>query len=309
MSKSAQFPLMNWLPDAMAGPTPVSALIHAATMVAAGVYLLSRVFFLLTAEAMTIIAFIGSVSALIGAISAMAQNDLKRVLAYSTISQLGFMVIGVGVGAPNAALFHLITHAFFKAGLFLCAGAIIHVVHEGQKIKGIHFDVQDMRNLGNLRKNHPLIFFAYTACMLGLAGVPLFSGFLSKDAIILASFQWSVKGLPIFWFVTASAFIAAFMTPVYIGRQYFLLFFKQTPQALGDFYRHIPKASLFLSVPIVSLSIFTAFVFFSTNPFDASYGWLLNLLNQPYLLQYYPQYHTVVSFTSVLWWLAFRLLI
>src|SRR5690606_38536722 len=183
IGKSAQFPLFTWLPDAMEGPTPVSALIHAATMVAAGVFLLARVSFLFSPEALLIVAVIGIATALIAAMAAMAQNDIKKILAYSTISQLGLMVTAAGAGAPEAAMLHLFTHAFFKACLFLCAGSIIHVLHQAQHRQHVHFDVQDIRNLGGLRKKLPFTFIAMSISGCALAGVPFFSGFVSKEAI------------------------------------------------------------------------------------------------------------------------------
>ena len=192
IGKSAQFPLQIWLPDAMEGPTPVSALIHAATMVAAGIYLLARIYVLFDPVVLDVIAVIGALTAFMGAVAALTQTDIKRVLAFSTISQLGYMVLGMGVGAYGAALFHLTTHAFFKACLFLSAGAIIHALHEAQK-DGNHFDAQDMRFMGGLRKKMPITFAAFSISALALAGVPFFSGFLSKDAILNGSITLDVS--------------------------------------------------------------------------------------------------------------------
>ncbi|MEM9857199.1 MAG: NADH-quinone oxidoreductase subunit L, partial [Bacteroidota bacterium] len=191
MGKSAQFPLQVWLPDAMEGPTPVSALIHAATMVAAGVFLMSRVFVLLDMDSLLFVAIVGSLTAFMGAVAALAQNDIKKVLAFSTISQLGYMIMGVGVGAYDAALFHLFTHAFFKAALFLAAGSVIYSLHELAHEKGLHFDAQDMRNMGEIKKALPVTFYTYFMAACALVGVPLFSGFLSKDALLVATINWS----------------------------------------------------------------------------------------------------------------------
>ena len=174
MGKSAQFPLHVWLPDAMEGPTPVSALIHAATMVAAGVYMLCRVFFIFTPEALTVIAWIGGFTALLAALIAVQQNDIKRILAYSTLSQLGYMVMAVGLGGPTPAMFHLTTHAFFKALLFLGAGSVIHAMHHEQ----------DIWKMGALRKKMPVTFWTFLVGTLALCGVPPFSGFYSKDSIL-----------------------------------------------------------------------------------------------------------------------------
>ena len=175
VGKSAQFPLHVWLPDAMEGPTPVSALIHAATMVAAGVYMLCRVFFLLEPSgALPVIAWIGGFTALLAAVIAVQQNDIKRILAYSTLSQLGYMVMAVGLHGPTPAMFHLTTHAFFKALLFLGAGSVILALHHEQ----------DIWKMGGLRKKMPVTFWTFLVGTLALAGVPPFSGFYSKDSIL-----------------------------------------------------------------------------------------------------------------------------
>lgn len=215
--KSGQFPLHVWLPDAMEGPTPVSALIHAATMVAAGVYLVARVFPIFTASGGTqsssllVVACIGAFTALFAALIAVAQTDIKRILAYSTVSQLGFMMLALGVGSVGAAMMHLIAHAFFKALLFLGAGSVIHGVHEEQ----------DIRKMGGLSRHMPLTFLTYAIGMLALAGFPLFfSGFWSKDAILHAAHAWSVSQIPFYM-----AVCAAFLTAFYMTRQMFYVFF------------------------------------------------------------------------------------
>jgi len=200
--KSAQIPLYVWLPDAMAGPTPVSALIHAATMVTAGIYLICRLSFVLVLSpfVMMLIAIIGAATALLAASIALVQNDIKKVLAYSTVSQLGFMFLGVGVGAFTAGFFHVFTHAFFKACLFLCAGSVIHAMHAR-----LHDDAaaQDMRNMGGLRKYMPLTYWTFAAATLSIAGLPLTSGFFSKDEILYRAYVDH----------TVSPFVTAMKTP------------------------------------------------------------------------------------------------
>jgi NADH-quinone oxidoreductase subunit L len=238
--KSAQLPLYVWLPDAMAGPTPVSALIHAATMVTAGIYLICRLsfVFVLSPAAMIVVAFTGALTALLAASIALVQNDIKKVLAYSTVSQLGFMVLGVGVGAFTAGFFHVFTHAFFKACLFLGAGSVIHAMHTR-----IHDDdnSQDMRNMGGLKKYMPLTFWTFAVSTLCIIGFPGTSGFFSKDEILArvlietpsgvklanadAPWQWP-SWAP--WVLWAMGITAATMTSFYMARCVFLTFF-------GDF--------------------------------------------------------------------------
>ena len=199
VGKSAQVPLHVWLPDAMEGPTPVSALIHAATMVAAGVYMLARVFFLIeiVPDAQTIIALVGMVTALLAALMATQQDDIKRILAYSTLSQLGYMIMAIGLAAPGAAMFHLFTHAFFKALLFLGAGAIIHALHHEQ----------DIWKMGGLSKHMRLTFGTFAIGTLALTGCPFLSGFYSKDAILIAAYQ---KNILVFLVALFVAFLTAF---------------------------------------------------------------------------------------------------
>ncbi|MDR3744756.1 MAG: NADH-quinone oxidoreductase subunit L [Acidobacteriaceae bacterium] len=217
--KSGQFPLHVWLPDAMEGPTPVSALIHAATMVAAGVFLVARIYPLMSAHAGTslsptialqVVTWIGAITALFGATIAVGQYDIKRILAYSTVSQLGYMMMGLGVGGVAVGMFHLITHAFFKALLFLGAGSVIHGCHEEQ----------DIRRMGGLRKFMPITFAAYTVGMLALCGFPFFfSGFWSKDAILHAAHNWSISQAP--YYMGA---IGALLTAFYMTRQMYYVY-------------------------------------------------------------------------------------
>jgi NADH-quinone oxidoreductase subunit L len=217
--KSGQFPLHVWLPDAMEGPTPVSALIHAATMVAAGVYLIARVYPLMaagalaggTTTALTVVTWVGAFTAVFAALIAVAQNDIKRILAYSTVSQLGYMMAGLGMGGVAVGIFHLITHAFFKALLFLGAGSVIHGCHEEQ----------DVRRMGGLKADMPLTFLTYAIGMLALCGFPLlFSGFWSKDGILEAAQHWSVAKTPFYMLV-----FGALLTAFYMTRQVAYVFF------------------------------------------------------------------------------------
>ena len=212
IGKSAQLPLFVWLPDAMAGPTPVSALIHAATMVTAGVYMIARshVLYSLAPTSALIVAIVGAATALFAATIALVQVDLKRVLAYSTISQLGYMFLAVGVGAYAAGMFHLTTHAFFKALLFLAAGSLMHALH----------DVIDIRRMGNLRLKMPLTYLAFFAGALALAGFPFTAGFFSKDEILVKAFEFS----PLLW---ALGLVTAFLTAFYTFRALFVAFWGQ----------------------------------------------------------------------------------
>lgn len=259
--KSAQFPFQGWLPDAMEGPTPVSSLIHAATMVAAGVYLLGRIAFLIPPEAGMVIAFIGAITALMAAISAMTQWDIKRVLAYSTISQLGYMVMGIGVGARDMALLHLFTHAFFKCALFLSAGAVIHAIHS-----------QDMREMGSLRKKLPKIFFAYLPPMLALAGLPLFSGFLSKDGILLGAMNWANQSGGASWLVPVMGFAAAGLTAYYMGRHAWLVFIRPSE---GKSHSAIHQPGPRMWIPLAMLAVMSFSLPFALNPLEGAHSWLV----------------------------------
>ncbi len=258
--KSAQIPLYIWLPDAMAGPTPVSALIHAATMVTAGVYLVTRSapIFNLNHDAQYIVATLGAVTALFAATIAVGQYDIKKVLAYSTISQLGFMVAAVGMGAYVAGMFHLITHAFFKALLFLSAGSVIlgmerghhHLAHGHGDHHDEHaevFDPGDMRNMGGLRKQMPVTFWLYLIGTLALAGIPLFAGFWSKDEILLDA-ATHPGFLHVYWLLT----IAAFLTAFYMGRQIWMVFFGQARHAVAEHAEESPKI---MTVPLMVLAV------------------------------------------------------
>lgn len=223
MAKSAQTPLSAWLPDAMAGPTPASALIHAATMVAAGVFLLVRAFPLLTVELLTLCLWVGASTALLGGLYAAVQQDIKKVLAGSTISQLGYMVAAVGLGVPEVALFHLLTHGFYKATLFLAAGRIIDYMHHLKLRAGVFgLNVQDMRLMGSLRKTMPLTFWTYTLAAAGLLGLPLSAGFLSKELLLSVGLHQVGEGNS---FAIFLLFLATLLTGFYVLRQWMMVFF------------------------------------------------------------------------------------
>lgn len=249
MGKSAQFPLQVWLPDAMKGPTPGSALIHAATMVAAGVYLSLRMFPLYEiGEILPFVAMIGGITAFGAATIALVQTDIKAVLAYSTISQLGYMVLGIGVGSYNAAFMHIITHAVFKACLFMSAGSVIHAIHE-----------QQMPKMGGLRKKLPYTFLAMLFCTLAISGIPFFSGFVSKDRILGDALYWGFMAGQAKWYMipTILGFIGAFLTPFYMFRMMFLTFFgKPRDQHIYD-HAHKEHLSWNQNVPLLILSVFT----------------------------------------------------
>jgi len=240
--KSAQLPLFTWLPDAMAGPTPVSALIHAATMVTAGIYMIARssVVFDLAPIAQNIIAIIGAATALIAALIALTQTDIKKVLAYSTVSQLGYMFLGLGVGAYTGSFFHVLTHAFFKALLFLGAGAVIHSLHHQQ----------DMRHMGGLKGKLKTTFATMMVGTIAIAGIPPFSGFFSKDEILAHAYQFS----PALWVVGV---ITAFLTAFYMFRMMFLTFYGKF-RGSHHTEEHIHESPKSMTIPLVVLAILAA---------------------------------------------------
>jgi NADH-quinone oxidoreductase subunit L len=237
--KSAQLPLYIWLPDAMEGPTPVSALIHAATMVTAGVYLIARTHILFDHApfALSVVAIIGAATALFAATIALVQTDIKRVLAYSTISQLGYMFLGCGVAAYSAAIFHLMTHAFFKALLFLAAGSVIHALG-GE---------QDLRKMGGLRKKIPITFWTMTMAVIAIAGIPPFAGFFSKDAILYDAFQHSDLGKALYFVGLVTALLTAF----YMARLWYLAFFGES----RDPHAHPHESPWSMLGPLVILAV------------------------------------------------------
>jgi len=257
VGKSAQWPLHVWLPDAMEGPTPVSAMIHAATMVSAGVYAVIRMFPLLRLDAgtMSMVAFIGAFTALFAATIAVAQNDIKRVLAYSTISQLGYMIAAAGIGAYVAAAFHLITHAFFKALLFLGSGSVIHGMEHGVLHTGEHIDPQNMFNMGGLRKKMPITFWTFLIGGFALAGFPLVTaGFWSKDEILADAFGHGHLAV----FLTLA--VAAFLTAFYTMRQITLTFLGEPRTKAAE---HAQETPWTMTLPLIVLAIFAV-----------AYGWV-----------------------------------
>jgi NADH-quinone oxidoreductase subunit L len=266
--KSAQLPLYVWLPDAMAGPTPVSALIHAATMVTAGVYLVARSapIFVTVPDAQNVVAWVGGITALFAATIAVGQFDIKKVLAYSTISQLGFMVAAVGMGAFVAGMFHLVTHAFFKALLFLSSGSVIQGMERGhheaehhheehklkpkkRKAKEAPFDPQDMRFMGGLRQRMPLTFWVYLIGALALAGIPPLAGFWSKDEILLEA---NHLNFGVYLLLT----IAAFFTAFYMGRQVWMVFFGSGRSEAAE---HAQESPAVMTVPLIVLAALSVF--------------------------------------------------
>ena len=250
VGKSAQFPLHVWLPDAMEGPTPISALIHAATMVAAGVYMLVRVAFVIQASqsALLVVAWIGTITAVMAALIATQQNDIKRILAYSTLSQLGYMVMAVGLASNDAAMFHLFTHAFFKALLFLAAGSIIVMLHHEQNIW----------KMGGLSRKLPVTFVTFTVGALALIGCPPFSGFFSKDAILALAYE---RNMTIFILGLFTAFLTAF----YVVRLLTIVFFGETRSEAA---RQSQESPFVMTGPLIVLAILAAlggFGFFARN--------------------------------------------
>src|SRR5436309_2085675 len=250
VGKSAQFPLHVWLPDAMEGPTPVSALIHAATMVAAGVYMLVRVAFVIQGSptALLVVAWIGTITAVMAALIATQQNDIKRILAYSTLSQLGYMIMAVGLASNDAAMFHLFTHAFFKALLFLGAGSVIVMLHHEQNIW----------NMGGLSRNLPITFASFLVGALALIGCPPFSGFFSKDAILALAYERNTA-------IFAVALFTAFLTAFYVIRMLVIVFFGN---ARSDIARESHESSPIMTVPLIVLALLATlggFAFFARS--------------------------------------------
>ena len=279
IGKSAQFPLHVWLPDAMEGPTPVSALIHAATMVAAGVYLVARLFVILTFDASLVIAYVGGFTAIFSATIAVAQNDIKRVLAYSTVSQLGYMVMALGCGAYTAGFFHLVTHAMFKACLFLGSGSVIHAMHHALHHAHRFDDPQDMRNMGGLRKHMPLTFWTFLIATIALAGVPFTSGFLSKDAILGGTLAFAMEH-PVHWVLPVFGFLAAALTAFYMFRLVYLTFAGKF-RGGAEAEHHLHESPKVMTVPLITLAALCFFAFYSFNPTTPEGGWFAHLFPNP----------------------------
>ncbi|MDB5256259.1 MAG: hypothetical protein JWM14_954 [Chitinophagaceae bacterium] len=286
MAKTAQFPLNSWLPDAMEGPTPVSALLHAATMVAAGVYLLVKLYFLLTADVRFVMVIIGSLTAFFGALPALTSFNSKKILAYSTISQLGYMIAAIGCSAPEAAFFHLTTHAFFKAGLFLSVGAVIHSLHKvhlklAHEHRFVHMDPLDIRIMGGLGKKMPLVFGAYVITASSLIGLPFFSGFLSKESILNSMYAFAEHRHGFAWIVPILGLATVLLTAYYVTRQGIWIFLGESRlKELKYYSEHIwLKVKVnqpVIIVPLVLLSSASFFFMFSHNPFHASHAWLFH---------------------------------
>src|SRR3954449_7908850 len=256
--KSAQIPLYTWLPDAMAGPTPVSALIHAATMVTAGVYLVARtnVLFAMAPVSSTVVAGIGAVTALFAATIGLRQYDIKKVLAYSTISQLGYMFLGVGTGVYVTGIFHLVTHAFFKALLFLGSGSVIHAMHHAYHATHAHDDAQDMRNMGGLRRYMPWTFWLMAIATLAIAGIPPFSGFFSKDENLAMAVARGADQ-PVFYLFYGLGVLAALLTAFYMARLMAMTFLGEN--RTGEQERtHLHEAPWIMTGPLVVLGVLSA---------------------------------------------------
>jgi NADH-quinone oxidoreductase subunit L len=283
IGKSAQLPLFSWLPDAMEGPTPVSALIHAATMVAAGVLLLAKVFLLFTPVALQVVTIIGMATSLLAAYSALHQYDIKKILAYSTVSQLGLMITAVGIGSENAAMFHLFTHAFFKAGLFLAAGSVIHALHHAahspagaansQPFLTGSFDVQDIRNLGGLRKPLPFTFIVFIITGASLSGIPLFTGFISKDAMLTATLTAAESDSKM-WLVMIPFMLTSFLTVMYTFRMIWFVFMGEQKITVV-----VHEPPLIMRIPLGILAIASIALSISLNPLSVP-GWFGSLLEE-----------------------------
>ena len=265
--KSAQLPLFTWLPDAMAGPTPVSALIHAATMVTAGIYMIARshAIYALAPDVLTVVLWVGVATAVVGAIIALRQSDIKKVLAYSTVSQLGFMVAALGAGGTHAALFHMVTHAFFKALLFLAAGSVIH---------GMGGE-QNMYKMGGLRKLQPITFAVFLVGALALSGCPPFSGFFSKDAILLAIYQVSPWAFGVLIGVSV-------LTAIYVARLVFLVFFGPLRSDV-----HVHESPLIMTIPLVFLAVLAA----TAGIYHPEFEWVMVIIT--------------VSALAMIWWVTY----
>ena len=320
--KSAQIPLYVWLPDAMAGPTPVSALIHAATMVTAGVYLVARssALYVLSPQAQSLVAITGAATALFAATIAVGQFDIKKVLAYSTISQLGFMVAAVGMGAFVAGMFHLVTHAFFKALLFLSAGSVIqglehghhHIAHDPKLKKLLKheapYDPQDMRNMGGLRSKMKTTFWVYLIGAVALAGIPPFAGFWSKDEILAEASHLNPAA---YWMLTAAAFLTAF----YMGRQIWMVFFGEPRSAPAE---HAAENPPVMTVPLIILAALSLLGGFINLPFEGFHNfsnWLEHTFAEAGVPLVEGEFVIPVAATSVFlalvaiglsWWLYMR---
>lgn len=297
-AKSAQFPLHTWLPDAMEGPTSVSSLIHAATMVAAGVFLLARIYPIFDSTVLLVIASIGSFTAFMAATIALTQNDIKRILAFSTISQLGFMMIAMGVGAYASGIFHLVTHAFFKCLLFLAAGAVIHEMAHVKEKNGLHFDHQNIQNMGGLRKKMPITFITMVLASLALVGIPLTSGYLSKDAILIQSFEWAAIQNNWAKLIPYSALLTSWLTAFYIARLIFKVFFGDLQlEKIANIKLSLHEAPNAMKYVLMILAVFCVFPAFSFNPLHYDGSWIIEGFSSVREIKPVSFYHTVIPVT------------
>ena len=262
----------------MEGPTSVSALIHAATMVAAGVFLLGRVYPLFTTGELDILAIIGCFTAFMAATIALTQNDLKRILAYSTISQLGYMIMAMGIGAYASSLFHLVTHAFFKCLLFLVAGMVIHQMQHIKDDNNLDIDPQSITNMGGLRKKMPFTFVTAIIASLALIGLPLTSGYLSKDGILIQAFDWSDDKSWIFRLVPIGAVLTTWLTAFYVVRMIVKVFFGEfkVQKAHQHITFHISDGGWQYKLPLILLAAACLFPLFSLNPVLYEQAWMFN---------------------------------
>lgn len=282
MAKSAQFPLHVWLVDAMEGPTSVSSLIHAATMVAAGIFLMVTLSPLFDETVQYVIAIVGTTTAFVGAYLALTPNDIKKVLAFSTISQLGFMMAAVGIGAWDAGFFHLVTHAFFKCLLFLGAGAIIHeMAHLGHQ-GASDIDPQDMRFMGGLYRKMPQTFAVMAVGALALVGFPLTSGFLSKDAIVVAALEWGVDRGGWALIIPLVLVAVSVMTTFYIARLIVKVFFGKNRTASSDVGHTVAESALWMRIPMYLLALGSLFFVFSPSPFSYEKAAIISVFSASY---------------------------
>lgn len=296
IAKSAQFPLHTWLPDAMEGPTSVSALIHAATMVAAGVFLLARVYPVFNADVKLVITITGTFTAFMAATIALTQNDLKKILAFSTISQLGFMIAAMGIGAYASSLFHLATHAFFKCLLFLSAGVIIHEMQHLKEKLYLEIDPQNILYMGGLRKALPVTFVTCIVAALALIGLPLTSGYLSKDGILIQAFEWA-EGRSFFYkLIPISILITGWLTAFYIARLMFKVFWGESriKEMIPTFEFDASHENKLFTWPMLFLSVFCLFPVFSLNPLLYEQSWLFRGFLTSDYFERENLYHTVI---------------
>jgi NADH-quinone oxidoreductase subunit L len=295
-AKSAQFPLHTWLPDAMEGPTSVSALIHAATMVAAGVFLLGRVYPIFNTAELNILAIIGCFTAFMAATVALTQNDLKRILAYSTISQLGFMVMAMGIGAYGSSLFHLVTHAFFKCLLFLVAGIVIHQMQHIKDENNLDIDPQNILNMGGLRKKLPFTFIAAIIGSVALIGLPLTSGYLSKDGILIQAFEWSDGKSWWYEMVPIFAIVSSLLTAFYVTRLLVKVFFGDLRllKSHPHIKIHFGDGGWQYKLPLALLAVCCLFPLFSLNPLVYEHAWIFNGISLSNYLERTDIYHTII---------------